>query len=120
MNIEEINNKIITLTAFLEAMNLDNSEPSRYNRSIECNLGILKNQLLVFKDEMSFLQRLLKANVAILRPYVNMVRDDLKSSVETIDSSTHLLPSSRNANSYKDQITHIQTEWANLKSLLGK
>ena len=120
MNIEEINNKIITLTAFLEAMNLDNSEPSRYNRSIECNLGILKNQLLVFKDEMSFLQRLLKANVAILRPYVNMVQDDVKSSVETIDSSTHLLPSSRNANSYKDQITHIQTEWAKLKSLLGK
>ena len=108
------------LINYIEAMNLDNSEPSRYNRTIECNLGILKNQLLVLKNEMSLLQRHLKADVAIMRPYVNMVQDDVKSSVETIDSSTHLLPSSRNANSYKDQITHIQTEWAKLKSLLGK
>lgn len=116
----DITDELSKIINYIEAINLDNSEPSRYNRNIACNLWVLKNQLLVFKDGMYLLQRLLKDNVAIMSPYVNMVQNDLKISVEIIDSRTRLLPSSRTANSYKNQITHIQTEWANLKSLLGK
>lgn len=119
----DITDELSKIINYIEAMNLDDSETDMYNRNIEFTLSLFKCSLLNLKEEMSRLQKarsLQNANVPFMRPIVNFYQKEQLESVNTIDYRANLLPSAINAESYKDQIAHVQTEWAKLKSLLGK
>lgn len=115
----DINDELIE---YITAMNLDESEIDIYPNKIESRLCLLKCSLLSLKEVTSLFQKsrsLLNENVPHMRPIVNFYQDEQLEIVEIIDAKTHLLPSAINANSYKDQITHVQTKWAELNKLLS-
>lgn len=111
------------LIEYITAMNLDESNIDTYPNKIESKLCLLKCSLLSLREVTSLLQKsrsLLNRNVPHMRPIVNFYQEEQLEIIKNIDYKSNLLPSALNANSYKDQITHIQTEWAKLQSLLGK
>ena len=122
MNIKEFYVKLLNVTDYITAMNLDDSETSIYNRSIEFNLCILRSKLWMLKESMSRL-RLVNRLIAIYNvhfgpSFITMLHTDMKDHVATLEYWAKFLPSPKKANFYDDQITHIQTEWAKLKSFI--
>ena len=119
----DINDELSTLIKYIAAMNLGNSETDMYPRNIEWNLCNFKNSLLNLKEDMSRLKKarlLQNANVPFMQSVSNFYQEEMLVQVKKINRCANLLPSAINANSYKDQITHIQTEWAKLQSFIEK
>lgn len=116
--------KLLNLTDYITSMNLDDSITSRYNTTIEFNLCLLRSKLLLLKEAMSRLQLVRRLrliyNVPFGQFFIDKIEQDLIEYCQTIDYWVELLPSSKKANSYSDQITHIQTEWATLNNFIGK
>ena len=118
----DITDELSTLIKYIAAMNLGNSETDMYPRNIECNLCNFKNSLLNLKEDMSRLKKarlLQNANVPFMQSVSNFYQQEMLVQVKKINRCANLLPSAINANSYKDQITHVQTKWAELNKLLS-
>ena len=124
MEITGFNVQLLNLTDYITSMNLDDSITSRYNTTIEFKLCLLRSKLLLLKEAMSRLQLVRRLrliyNVPFGQFFIDKIEQDLIEYCQTIDYWVELLPSSKKANSYSDQITHIQAEWATLNNFIGK